>query len=163
MDVGRRQMVWAIIAGVAAAAAGCRSGNGPSSPVAPADYDEEDAVADAAVDPANAGLITGTITYRQRIALPKGATVAVELLDVSDAGAPARVARSGFATDGQVPFRFQLAYDRGRIDPGRAYALQARILVDRAAWFVTDRPVPVLTQGNPSSVNLVLRQASARE
>ena len=40
---------------------------------------------------------------------------------------------------------------------------EARILVDRAAWFVTDRPVPVLTQGNPSSVNLVLRQASARE
>lgn len=120
-------------------------------------------MADAAVDPASAGLITGTVSYRQRIALPKSATVVVELFDMSDAKAPARIARSGTAAGGQVPLRFQLTYDRGRIDPGRPYALQASILVDRAAWFVTDRPVPVLTQGNPSTVDILLRQASARE
>lgn len=120
-------------------------------------------MADAAVDSASAGLITGTVTYRQRIALPKGAIVVAELFDMSDAKAPARVARSGTTADGQVPLRFQLAYDRSHIDPGRPYALQARIVVDRAVWFVTDRPVPVLTRGNPATVDIMLRQASARE
>lgn len=165
MDRGRRQALWAILAGGAAvvAAAGCSSGGGRSAPIRPPGDDEEDAVADAVIDPASAGLITGTVTYRQRIALPKGAIVVAELFDMSDAAAPARIARSRTVADGQVPFRFQLSYDRSRIDPGRPYAVQARIVVDRAAWFVTDRPVPVLTQGNPSTVALLLRQASARE
>ena len=164
MDGRRRQALRVIVAGVTAAvAAGCRSNGSPSLPVRPSDYDEEDAGADAPLDPASAGLITGTVTYRQRIALPKGAVVVVELFDMADSRAPSRIARSGAAAQGQVPLRFQLSYDRGRIDPGRPYAVQARILVDRAAWFVTDRPVPVLTQGNPSTVEIVLRQASARE
>src|SRR5258708_34753519 len=37
------------------------------------------------------GVVTGTVTYRQRIALPRQAVVQVQLLDVSKADAPAIV------------------------------------------------------------------------
>ena len=164
MDGRRRQVLWRV-AGMmmAVLAAGCGSGERGSQPAQRVDYGDEDVVAEAAIDSANAGLIVGSISYLQRIALPKGATIVVELFDVSNANAPSRVARSRFASETQVPIRFQLAYDRTRIDPARPYAVRARILVDRALWFVNDQPVPVLTRGNSSSVEILVRPASVRE
>lgn len=41
--------------------------------------------------PASRATVTGTVTYRERIALPPGATVTVRLQDVSRADAPAEV------------------------------------------------------------------------
>lgn len=55
----------------------------------------------------------------------------------------------------------QVELDQLRSEMAKADRKGSQLMA--AAWFVTDRPVPVLTQGNPSSVNLVLRQASARE
>ena len=54
--------------------------------------------------------VTGSITYRERIALPPTARIEVRLDDVSLADAPANnMATQSFASEGrQVPFAFSL-------------------------------------------------------
>src|SRR5690554_1874954 len=63
--------------------------------------------------------ITGTVAYRERIALPDQAVVTISLQDVSLADAPAKVITSQrIETQGkQVPFNFKLAYDAAKILP----------------------------------------------
>ena len=64
-------------------------------------------------------MITGTVTYRVRMALPANAAIDVRLEDVSRADAPAViVAENIFAAAGkQVPIPFQLPYSPGDIRP----------------------------------------------
>src|SRR3546814_7405789 len=65
--------------------------------------------------------VTGSVTYRERLALPPTAQVEIRIDDVSLADAPSRtVARQSFTADGrQVPFAFRLTVDR-RQQIGRA-------------------------------------------
>lgn len=85
--------------------------------------------------------VTGSIAYRERIALPPTAQVEIRLDDVSLADAPARtLARQAFTADGrQVPFAFSLTVDRNRLDPRHTYAVAARISdTDGRLMFITD-------------------------
>jgi putative lipoprotein len=152
----------AVTIGWVALTAGCAGEEKKQSPAPAIDLDDNDLSADAAIEPGNVGYIDGSITYLQRIAIPKGSTVLVELFDISGGGTRAtRISRQHFATDSQVPIRFQVAYDRTRIDPARSYGLRAQILVDDALWFVNDQPVPVLTRGNSTGVQIPVRPAAA--
>lgn len=84
--------------------------------------------------------ITGTVTYRERIALPAQAVVTVELADVSLADAPAAViGKQEIKNAGQVPIKFAITFDSAVIQPETEYALQARITVDNELWFVNDQ------------------------
>ena len=85
--------------------------------------------------------VTGSIAYRERIALPPTAQIEVRLDDVSLADAPARnMATQSFAAEGkQVPFAFSLTVDRADIDPRHSYAVAARITdADGKLLFITD-------------------------
>lgn len=85
--------------------------------------------------------VTGSITYRERIALPPDAQIEVKLDDVSLADAPSRtMASRSFASEGkQVPFAFTLTLDRADIDPRHSYAVSARITgADGKLMFITD-------------------------
>lgn len=85
--------------------------------------------------------VTGSITYRERIALPPTAAIEVRLDDVSLADAPSRMlARQHFVAGGkQVPFSFTLTADRAAIDPRHRYAVSARITdADGRLMFITD-------------------------
>ncbi|WP_422059191.1 YbaY family lipoprotein [Sphingopyxis sp.] len=85
--------------------------------------------------------VTGSIAYRERIALPPTAQIEVRLDDVSLADAPARnMATQSFAAEGkQVPFAFSLTVDRADIDPRHSYAVAARITdADGTLLFITD-------------------------
>ncbi|KQZ69288.1 hypothetical protein ASE06_00145 [Sphingopyxis sp. Root214] len=85
--------------------------------------------------------VTGSIAYRERIALPPTAQIEVSLDDVSLADAPARnLARQIFKADGkQVPFAFTLTVDKARIEPRNSYAVSARITgPDGKLMFITD-------------------------
>lgn len=85
--------------------------------------------------------VTGSIAYRERIALPPTAQIEVSLDDVSLADAPARnLARQMFKADGkQVPFAFTLTVDKARIEPRNSYAVSARITgPDGKLMFITD-------------------------
>lgn len=108
-------------------------------------------------------MITGTVTYRVRMALPANAAIDVRLEDVSRADAPAViVAENIFAAGGkQVPISFQLPYSPGDIQAGHSYQVRAQIMVEDKLLFVTTTAYPVLTNGAPSMVNMVLQPVSS--
>ncbi len=108
--------------------------------------------------------ITGTVTYRQRIALPSNAVVEVKLQDVSRADAPAiLVASQTIETQGkQVPIPYSLGYDPSAIDPRMTYAVSARITVDGKLRWISTTMNPVLTRGAPANnVEIVVEPVGA--
>ena len=109
-------------------------------------------------------LLTGTITYRERIALPPTATVDVRLEDVSRADAmPPVIVRTRIDRPGQVPIRFNLDVDPSLINARGRYAVRATIKDGETALFTSMDTALVLTQGHGTRVELVLtRVGSAR-
>jgi uncharacterized lipoprotein YbaY len=103
--------------------------------------------------------VTGTVTYRQRIALTPDAMVEVNLVDVSRADAPAEsIAKTEIQTAGrQVPIAFELPYDASMIDPRHRYAVQVRILEGGTLKWTNAGGYHVITLGNPSSVNVLMQ------
>ena len=102
--------------------------------------------------------VSGTVTYRERIALTPGASLVVELRDVSlaDAAAPL-IARQTIANPGQVPINFKVEYSRDDINSRNTYAIQARIIEsDGRLAFINDTAHNVITRGNPSRVDMLL-------
>ena len=103
-------------------------------------------------------VVSGTVTYRQRSALPPTAVLVVKIVDVSrqDASAPVIVEKRIETTGKQVPFQFDLTYERSKIlDPNR-YAVQAEIRDGGRLLFITDTSYPVITQGAPRTVDVTL-------
>jgi putative lipoprotein len=74
--------------------------------------------------------LTGTVVYRERIALPPGGRVEVRLEDFTEVGAvPEEIATQTIATDGkQVPIAFDLRYPLKSIEPTHDYAVRASIV-----------------------------------
>lgn len=103
--------------------------------------------------------LTGTISYRQRIALSPKATVEVKLLHVSRADAPSvTIAQEEITPAGkQVPITFELPYDSTRIDDRNRYVLQVRILEGGKLRFVNSKAYPVITGGNPKQVQVIVK------
>lgn len=103
--------------------------------------------------------VTGTVTYRERVALPATAVIKVQLVDVSRADAPAVVMGEQVmaANGGQVPLAFEIAYDPTKIEANHSYAVQARIEDEGRLRFISDRRYAVITRGSPVHVDIVLR------
>ena len=102
--------------------------------------------------------VSGTVAYRERIALTPGARLVVELRDVSlaDAAAPL-IARQTIENPGQVPISFRVAYSRADINSRNTYAIQASIIEsDGRLAFTNDTAYDVITRGNPSKVDMLL-------
>ncbi|MEB2289411.1 MAG: META domain-containing protein [Anaerolineae bacterium] len=103
-------------------------------------------------------VVTVEVTYLVRIALPPDAEVTVQLQDVSRADAPAEVLATETRPTGgaNVPFTFELPYDPAAIEDGNSYAVHAQIWSGDTLLFTTNQHYPVLTQGHPNSVTVVL-------
>lgn len=111
--------------------------------------------ADIAVGPTT---LSGTLAYRERIALPPGAEAIVQLLDVSRADAPAVVvAEQRFAIERQVPIPYRLAYDPATIEARNAYSVSARIVIGERTLFASDRITPVITHERGNTANVLLK------
>jgi putative lipoprotein len=108
---------------------------------------------------ATMGKVTGTVSYRERIALPPAATIRVRLVDMSRADAPADVLGEQLieAAGRQVPLAFEIPYDLARIDERMSYAVQARIEDGNRLLFISDESYPVITRAAPRTVNLLLK------
>jgi putative lipoprotein len=104
------------------------------------------------------GTVSGTITYLVRMALPPQAVIEVQLQDVSRADAPAAVVALAKFPLGprSSPVPFLLKYETAKIDPKHTYAVSARILVMGELRFANKEAYPVLTQGHPNKVDLVV-------
>ncbi|ELV8613989.1 YbaY family lipoprotein [Vibrio vulnificus] len=103
--------------------------------------------------------ISGTVFYRERIALPEDAAVTLVLEDVSLADAPAKViAKHKFITNGkQVPLSFDLAYDSKKIIANHRYNVRARIEVNGRLRFISDTIFPVITdEANTHNVEIMV-------
>ena len=102
--------------------------------------------------------VSGAVTYRERLALTAGATLVVELRDVSYADGPAPlIARQTISGPGQVPIKFRVEYNRADIDARNRYAVLASIIEsDGSRAFVNDTAYEVITRGNPHRVDMLL-------
>lgn len=102
--------------------------------------------------------VTGTVTYRERLALTPDATLEMELRDVSyaDAAAPL-IARQVIPDPGQVPIKFRVGYNKDDISDRNRYSVSARIVEsDGRLAFTNDTAYEVITRGNPNRVDMVL-------
>jgi len=113
---------------------------------------------------ASAGVVSGTVAYRERIAMPENAVLTMQLQDVSLADAPAKViAEQKFTFAGhQVPLPFELHYDSTKIDPKHRYALSARITVNEQLMFMNTTTYRVITQGNPAKADILLQMVEGQ-
>jgi putative lipoprotein len=108
--------------------------------------------------------VSGTVAYRERIAMPENALLTIQLQDVSLADAPAGVIaeqKIPFAGH-QVPMPFELPYDPAKIDPKHTYVLSARITLGNQLMFLNTTAARVITQGNPTKVDVVLQMVEGQ-
>lgn len=115
---------------------------------------EKTCTTNAPSEPEDATAVTGTVTYRDRSALPRNSVVTVKLIDTSRADAAANViAEQTIDPDGkQVPFAFTLDYKPSQINRRNRYSVRAEIKNRNGRLIYTnDTAVPVLTYGSPSS------------
>ena len=108
---------------------------------------------------ADSAQVTGSVTYRERMALPNDAVIDVQLIDTSIADIAAQtVAESLINAEGrQVPVSFTLAYNPTQIVAAHHYSVRSTIRSgDGMLMFSTTQAYPVLTHGASSKVNLIL-------
>jgi putative lipoprotein len=127
------------------------------APAAAAPAPPTPAISEPSATPRALATVSGTVTYRLRIALTPEAVVQVELRDVShqDVEAPL-IAKQVITRPGQVPVAFSLDYDPTAILPGHLYAVSARIQDRGQLAFVTETPVPVLEAGATTPPEIVV-------
>ena len=109
-------------------------------------------------DPDANASVTGTVTYRERIALTPGAVVTVQLRDTSLMDVASElVAEQVITNPGQVPIAFEVRYNTDDINPRNTYSIQARITEsDGRLAFINDTAYDVITRGNPTRLDMVL-------
>ena len=102
--------------------------------------------------------VSGTVTYRERLALTPGATLVVDLRDVSYAdGAVPLIARQTISSPGQVPIKYEVGYNRDDIESRNVYSVSVRIVEsDGRLAFTNDTAHEVITRGKPNKVDMVL-------
>lgn len=153
------------LAAALALAGGCQAtGPGtPASATSPADAPQPPSAAAGAVGDAprerpSDTVILGEATYRERIKMPPGATLHVELVTLG--GSPRVLARAVKPDVAGPPIPFALPYDASRVDPAASHGLRAELVgPDGERWFATAEPVS-LVPGSGMAVELLLRRAS---
>jgi len=104
--------------------------------------------------------VTGSVVYRERIMLPPGVQVEVQLENISRADAPAEVIASVLTTpQGGPPYPFVIDYSTQQIDERMRYALRARIEHEGKLLFTNTEYIDPFS-GNPVEI-LVQRVQSA--
>ena len=109
-------------------------------------------------DPGANAAVTGTVTYRERIALTPGAIVTVQFRDTSlQDVASVLIAEQVITNPGQVPIAFDVRYNEDDIDPRNTYSISARITEsDGRLAFINDTAYDVITWDNPTRVDMAL-------
>jgi len=97
-------------------------------------------------------LIQGSVTYRERMMLPPGVEVEVQLQDISRADAMAAVMETVLIKpQSGPPYDFTIEYDPAAIDPRMRYALRATISNGERLLFASTEYIDPFT-GNPVEI-----------
>lgn len=100
--------------------------------------------------------VTGTASAPPGMTLPDSVSLRVVLMDVSvDSGA--EPVAEVTIDDARLPARFALGYDPRAVDETHWYLLQAQLTGNGRLLLLTDEEHAVVTQGNPSHVDMVLQ------
>ena len=96
--------------------------------------------------------VRGTVTYRERIAMPPQSHIEVTIQNIStEDSASVIVGKQTISDPKDVPIAFDVMYESGAINDSDTYALQAIIFRDEEIWMSNRETVPVITQSNPTS------------
>ena len=108
-----------------------------------------------------ADAVTGTATFRERIALPAQAVFEAVLEDVSVADAAAlEVARVRQEDAGGPPFEFAIAFAPDEIVESNSYSVRAEVTVGGEVMFASMDAYPVITGGAPLHLDMMLKRVS---
>lgn len=100
------------------------------------------------------GTVSGSVFYRERIALREDAVVVVRLVGVASVLSEQAIESQGR----QVPIPFELSYEDPEIDADQSYSVEAEIRIGEQVLFESGDVVRVITRGNPTSdVDILLR------
>jgi len=101
--------------------------------------------------------LTGEVTYRERIALPRPAMLRVHLVNLSRDGTPTTVQAEAIVPDeGQVPLSFTLNFLPSVIVTGHNYGIIAEIVSGQTVFFRNAEPVPI-TPLNPVPTDVLVQ------
>ena len=105
--------------------------------------------------------VRGSLVCADTAEVPPGATVTVQLLDVSRADAPSvTVAEQVIEQPRGAVLDYELAYDPEAIDPRASYTVSARVTRGDELLFVTDTHNPVLSRGASDRLDVRLAPVS---
>lgn len=105
--------------------------------------------------------LTGTATYRERMALPADAAFEATIRDVTRTDRPSElIGRTRIEPIQQLPIRFAIPYDPNLVKPGHRYTLQARIVADGRLLFATTDAVPVFDGDPAAPIDVVLPRSA---
>ena len=131
---------WVLIPAIAALIVGC--GDVPTPAELPTI---------ASTQAAEPETLTGAITYDGDPAIPSGAVLTVELIDVSLVDAPSvLIAARTVENPGPFPIEFSVPYHPDDIDARSRYGLHISISLNDRLIYVNDTAFDVITLGNPS-------------
>jgi len=102
--------------------------------------------------------LSGSASYRERIALPPNAVFEATLEDVSLMDVPSvTLGTDSIAHAVKNPIFFSIKYNPDVIKLGRRYNVRGRITVDGKLKFITDTMHPVFTGKDSSLINLKMK------
>jgi putative lipoprotein len=105
--------------------------------------------------------ISGSVFYRDRLALPDNATLIVQLVDTTQKPEGV-VGETSVHPAGQVPIAFSLSVDAARLAPGKDHGLTASIEVDGATWFANETPAPIDLKKPASPLSVLLMRVTEK-
>lgn len=101
--------------------------------------------------------IGGTVIYITNTKLPDTAVFEIRLLRLDrDGNIEAVLASDSLPRPPSMPLEFWLPYQPGLIESQQAYAMDAKVVAAGRILFASQLPVPVLTRGNPTNVEIVV-------
>lgn len=106
--------------------------------------------------------LSGQVTYRERVALPAGATLRIVLVDLTEADQPVRVdVQAPIGSPGQVPLTFALNFDNRALEADHQHGLIAEILSGDHIWFTTPEAFRLDPAAPPSPLVVMTTPATA--
>ncbi len=106
--------------------------------------------------------VTGTITYRDRSALPRDAVATVELREILRADLrPVTIARQTISPAPRVPIPFSIEYDPTEVDTRRNYVIEANITSGGRQLYAMRQAVPVLDGRTTNEIQLLVESTTS--
>lgn len=107
--------------------------------------------------------VVGSATFRERMAVPPGATFEATLEDVSRADAPAKVVtRLTMEGVGNPPYMFVLPYRPEQVTAGHRYAVRTTLRDGHTLLFTSDIHIPALEAGTEPIRIVMVRAAGGQ-